>query len=251
MGGLYGAVRAARPRPSRAAAAGPRREQRALRRAALEPALLRRDPCGFAFSRRPRGSRLGGRADDRRAETPEGADRERAKASDARRAELGSAPSGRSAVGGLGLRRPRARPAPADSARRSRAGSGRPRPARVGVLRRRRVRARARRPARERLPGGRSPAEWTGRARRERPPRGRRCGARDRRRWPRLRAGGARSCRSRRSERPEPGALGLGLYTAERIARASGGSLRRENRESGGAVVRLFLPLVARPGGPQ
>ncbi len=44
------------------------------------------------------------------------------------------------------------------------------------------------------------------------------------------------------------GALGLGLYTAERIARASGGSLRRENRESGGAVVRLFLPLVAPPG---
>lgn len=44
------------------------------------------------------------------------------------------------------------------------------------------------------------------------------------------------------------GALGLGLYTAERIARASGGSLRRENRQSGGAVVRLFLPLVAPPG---
>lgn len=45
-----------------------------------------------------------------------------------------------------------------------------------------------------------------------------------------------------------PGALGLGLYTAERIARASGGSLRRENRESGGALVRLFLPLAGPPG---
>lgn len=46
------------------------------------------------------------------------------------------------------------------------------------------------------------------------------------------------------------GALGLGLYTAERIARASGGALRRDNRESGGAIVRLFLPLFVRPGAP-
>jgi len=49
----------------------------------------------------------------------------------------------------------------------------------------------------------------------------------------------------------KPGALGLGLYTAERIARASGGSLRRENRESGGAVVRLFLPLAEPPAASQ
>lgn len=41
----------------------------------------------------------------------------------------------------------------------------------------------------------------------------------------------------------KPGALGLGLYTAERIARASGGSLRRENPEGGGARVSLFLPV--------
>ena len=40
----------------------------------------------------------------------------------------------------------------------------------------------------------------------------------------------------------KPGALGVGLYTAERIARASGGSLRRENPEGGGACVSLFLP---------
>jgi len=43
------------------------------------------------------------------------------------------------------------------------------------------------------------------------------------------------------------GALGLGLYTAERIARASGGSLRRENGASGGAVVWLFLPVRTNP----
>ncbi len=41
-----------------------------------------------------------------------------------------------------------------------------------------------------------------------------------------------------------PGALGLGLYTAERILRASLGSLRRENAEDGGARVSLFLPLA-------
>jgi len=42
-------------------------------------------------------------------------------------------------------------------------------------------------------------------------------------------------------------ALGLGLYTAERIARASGGSLRRANAESGGAIVSLFLPVASEP----
>lgn len=42
----------------------------------------------------------------------------------------------------------------------------------------------------------------------------------------------------------KPGALGIGLYTAERIARASGGSLRRENVEGGGARVSLFLPIA-------
>jgi len=41
----------------------------------------------------------------------------------------------------------------------------------------------------------------------------------------------------------KPGALGVGLYTAERIARGSGGSLRRENAEGGGARVSLFLPV--------
>ena len=44
------------------------------------------------------------------------------------------------------------------------------------------------------------------------------------------------------------GALGLGLYTAERIARASGGSLRRANQEGGvGAIVSLFLPVASEP----
>ena len=42
----------------------------------------------------------------------------------------------------------------------------------------------------------------------------------------------------------KPGALGLGLYTAERLARASGGSLQRENSSGGGAVVTLFLQLA-------
>jgi signal transduction histidine kinase len=45
------------------------------------------------------------------------------------------------------------------------------------------------------------------------------------------------------------GALGLGLYTAERIVRASGGSLRRANVETGrGALVSLFLPVYAEAG---
>ena len=35
---------------------------------------------------------------------------------------------------------------------------------------------------------------------------------------------------------------GLGLYIAERLARASGGLLRRENRGGGGARVAVFLP---------
>ena len=51
------------------------------------------------------------------------------------------------------------------------------------------------------------------------------------------------------------GGLGLGLYTAERLARASGGSLRRENRPEGGAVVTLYLALApstdAAPGGDE
>jgi signal transduction histidine kinase len=42
----------------------------------------------------------------------------------------------------------------------------------------------------------------------------------------------------------KPGGLGLGLYTAERLARASGGSLRRANRPEGGAVVTLYLELA-------
>ena len=39
------------------------------------------------------------------------------------------------------------------------------------------------------------------------------------------------------------GHTGLGLYTAERLVRASGGSLERANREGGGAEVILILPL--------
>jgi signal transduction histidine kinase len=42
----------------------------------------------------------------------------------------------------------------------------------------------------------------------------------------------------------KPGALGLGLYTAERLVRASGGSLERANSAGGGAVVTLFLQLA-------
>lgn len=42
----------------------------------------------------------------------------------------------------------------------------------------------------------------------------------------------------------KPGALGLGLYTVERLARASGGSLQRENVPGDGAVVTLFLQLA-------
>ncbi|HXZ84385.1 MAG TPA: ATP-binding protein, partial [Myxococcota bacterium] len=52
---------------------------------------------------------------------------------------------------------------------------------------------------------------------------------------------------------PEPfasakrGHLGLGLYTAERILFASGGSLRRENGPKGGARVTAFLLAAAEP----
>jgi signal transduction histidine kinase len=46
-------------------------------------------------------------------------------------------------------------------------------------------------------------------------------------------------------ESTKPAAQGLGLYTAERIARASGGSLRRVNAEGGGAVVSFFFPVAS------
>jgi two-component system, NtrC family, C4-dicarboxylate transport sensor histidine kinase DctB len=42
----------------------------------------------------------------------------------------------------------------------------------------------------------------------------------------------------------KPGRLGLGLYTAEHILAASGGSLRRENGANGGARVTAFLPAA-------
>jgi C4-dicarboxylate-specific signal transduction histidine kinase len=38
--------------------------------------------------------------------------------------------------------------------------------------------------------------------------------------------------------------VGLGLYTAERLARASGGSLRLENPPAGGAAVTVYLELA-------
>jgi K+-sensing histidine kinase KdpD len=41
-----------------------------------------------------------------------------------------------------------------------------------------------------------------------------------------------------------PGELEVALYTAERILRASLGSLRRENLDGGGARVSLFFPVV-------
>jgi signal transduction histidine kinase len=43
----------------------------------------------------------------------------------------------------------------------------------------------------------------------------------------------------------KPYGVGLGLYTAERLARASGGSLRLENPPSGGAAVTVYLELAA------
>jgi two-component system sensor histidine kinase RegB len=52
-------------------------------------------------------------------------------------------------------------------------------------------------------------------------------------------------------ESTKRGSLGLGLYTAERIARASGGSLRRANNGAGGAVVTLFLPVASEPASAQ
>lgn len=42
------------------------------------------------------------------------------------------------------------------------------------------------------------------------------------------------------------GGLGLGLYTTECLARASGGSLRRESLPAGGALVTLYLQLAPR-----
>jgi signal transduction histidine kinase len=45
----------------------------------------------------------------------------------------------------------------------------------------------------------------------------------------------------------KPHGVGLGLYTAERLACASGGSLRLENRPEGGAVVTVYLELAADP----
>jgi two-component system C4-dicarboxylate transport sensor histidine kinase DctB len=39
----------------------------------------------------------------------------------------------------------------------------------------------------------------------------------------------------------KPRGSGLGLYTAERLVNASGGSLRRENAPGGGAVVTVVL----------
>lgn len=51
-------------------------------------------------------------------------------------------------------------------------------------------------------------------------------------------------------ESSKRGSLGLGLYTAERIARASGGSLRRANNPEGGAKVTLFLPVASEPAPP-
>lgn len=42
-------------------------------------------------------------------------------------------------------------------------------------------------------------------------------------------------------ESTKPGGSGLGLYTAERLVRASGGSLTRENQPAGGAAVNVYL----------
>jgi two-component system C4-dicarboxylate transport sensor histidine kinase DctB len=48
-------------------------------------------------------------------------------------------------------------------------------------------------------------------------------------------------------ETSKPDGTGLGLYTAERLVRASGGSLQRANGLDGGAVVTLFF-AEAKPG---
>ncbi|MCG8592523.1 MAG: ATP-binding protein, partial [Proteobacteria bacterium] len=45
----------------------------------------------------------------------------------------------------------------------------------------------------------------------------------------------------------KPNGMGLGLYTAERLLRASGGSLERANGMESGAVVSAYLPEA--PGG--
>ena len=42
------------------------------------------------------------------------------------------------------------------------------------------------------------------------------------------------------------GGTGLGLYTAERLIRASGGRLLRANRPEGGAMVTIELPMEQR-----
>lgn len=52
---------------------------------------------------------------------------------------------------------------------------------------------------------------------------------------------------SRAFETTKGGCLGLGLYTAERILFASGGSLRRENAPSGGARLTVFLLAATDP----
>jgi signal transduction histidine kinase len=44
--------------------------------------------------------------------------------------------------------------------------------------------------------------------------------------------------------------IGLGLYTVERLARASGGSLSIDNRPGGGAAVTLYLALAESPAEP-
>jgi C4-dicarboxylate-specific signal transduction histidine kinase len=48
----------------------------------------------------------------------------------------------------------------------------------------------------------------------------------------------------------KPHSAGLGLYTAERLARASGGSLRRATRPGGGAAVSVFLASAPRQPPP-
>ncbi|HSP77030.1 MAG TPA: ATP-binding protein, partial [Myxococcaceae bacterium] len=44
----------------------------------------------------------------------------------------------------------------------------------------------------------------------------------------------------------KPHGTGLGLYTAECLIRASGGTLERQNPSTGGALVRLLLPQEPR-----
>lgn len=44
----------------------------------------------------------------------------------------------------------------------------------------------------------------------------------------------------------KPNGTGLGLYTSECLIRASGGTLERQNRPTGGALVRMLLPREVR-----